>query len=114
MAAEPRLAAFVCVVAGSTTVSVPERWGIDLGIEEQLARIDPVVSAPQVAPRPTLMVNADDDEIFSVSSAMALYEAFGHPKEITFFPGRHAVWRSPHQWYRRIESFLSDSCGDGS
>jgi pimeloyl-ACP methyl ester carboxylesterase len=111
-AAEPRLAAVVCVVAGSTAVSVPQRWEVDAATREVLARLDPAVAAPQVG-CPALMVNADADEIFSTHSALALYDAFESPKEITIFPGRHAEWRSPHQWYRRIEGFLIDAALDG-
>ena len=48
------------------------------------------------------------DEVFSRESALALYDALRAPKEITFFPGTHAVWRSPKQWYRRIEGFLRE------
>jgi fermentation-respiration switch protein FrsA (DUF1100 family) len=113
VAAEPRLAAFVCVVAGATALSVPRRRDVEPRLLDRLDGLDPVHAAPRVAPRPVLMVNADADEIFDTDAALALYAAFDHPKEITFFPGRHAVWRSPHQWYRRIESFLADAAGTG-
>ena len=103
LAADERLAAGILVVGGSTVVSVPERFG---GIDDQLAarlqQTDPEKAAGRIAPRPVLMVNADDDEIFSRRSALALYDALGEPKEITFFPGRHARWRHPRQWNRRI------------
>lgn len=109
VAAESRLRALVCVVAGATQVAFLEGGGADAELELRLARTDPVTAAPAVAPRPTLMVNADEDEVFPRRSALALYDAFEHPKEITFFPGRHAVWRSPRQWFRRIEGFVADA-----
>jgi dienelactone hydrolase len=73
------------------------------------AGADPLRRAAEIAPRPVLMVNADTDEVFSRDAALALYDAFRPPKEITFFPGSHTVWRSPAQWYRRIERFFGDT-----
>jgi len=73
------------------------------------APVDAVGRAADVAPRPVLMLNADADEVFPRDAALALYDAFRPPKEITFFPGTHAVWRSPAQWYRRLERFFRDT-----
>jgi alpha-beta hydrolase superfamily lysophospholipase len=114
LAVDERLQAGILVVGGSTVVSVPERFDeVDEDMTRRLALTDPEIPAARIAPRPVLMLNADDDEIFSHGSAMALYDALGHPKEISFFPGRHAVWRSPRQWLRRqtefIEHVLSDT-----
>lgn len=107
LAEEPRLRAGILVVGGSTVVSVPERFDdVDAELRERLAITDPELPAARVGPRPVLMLNADRDEIFSRRSAMALYDAFRHPKEISFFPGRHAKWRNPAQWNRRMWDFL--------
>lgn len=111
VAADPRLGALVTVVTGSTLTSLRERMTLEADLEEVVARLDPVGPASRVAPRPTLMANADDDEIFSSRSAWALYDALSAPKEISFFPGRHGRWRSPHQWFRRIGGFLTDTVG---
>ena len=69
--------------------------------------------AAEVAPRPVLMVNAEDDEVFPREAALALYEAFHPPKEIHFFPGKHVVWGSPAQWYRTMERFLREHLAIG-
>jgi dienelactone hydrolase len=73
------------------------------------APVDAVARAAEVAPRPVLMLNADADEVVDREAALALYDAFRPPKEITFFPGTHGVWRSPAQWYRRLERFFRDT-----
>ena len=71
--------------------------------------LDAMGRAAEVAPRPVLMLNADADEVVGREAALALYDAFRPPKEITFFPGTHGVWRSPAQWYRRLERFFRDT-----
>lgn len=107
LAEDERVAAGILVVGGSTVVSVPERFDdVDDGLAAALAVTDPEIPAARIAPRPVLMLNADRDEIFSRRSALALYDALRHPKEISFFPGRHAVWRSPAQWTRRMWGFV--------
>jgi fermentation-respiration switch protein FrsA (DUF1100 family) len=112
VAADERFRAAVLAVGGSTTVAVPEIFGeVDEDIRQVVAAVDPVASASGIAPRPVLMVNADRDEIFSRPSALALYDAFDPPKEISFFPGRHVLWRSPAQWYRRMEGFFREKLG---
>ena len=87
-------------------VSIPERFDDAEDLTDLLALTDPGVAAARIAPRPVLMMNADDDEIFSHRSAMALYDALGHPKEISFFPGNHSGWHSSAQWNRRMLGFI--------
>jgi len=105
LAEDERLLAAILVVGGSTVISIPERFDGAAGLEDLLALTDPVIPAARIAPRPVLMVNADDDGIFSQRAAMALYDALGRPKEISFFPGGHSRWRSPAQWNRRMLGF---------
>ncbi len=112
VADEPRFAAAVFCIGGSTSVALPQLFpSADREVIESVAGIDPVVRAGEVAPRPVLMVNADNDEVFSRDSALALYDAFGSPKELSFFPGKHVEWESPAQWYRRMEGFLRRHLG---
>lgn len=104
---DDRIASLVVVVAGSTRVSYPIRF--PYGYDEMASVLevtDPAVYAAQMARRPVLMVNADADELVPRESALALYDAFAPPREITFFPGTHAEWLHPGQWNRRILAFL--------
>jgi len=113
LAEDDRLRGGILVVGGSSVVSVPERFDdVDDELTGRLMLTDPELAAARIAPRPVLMLNADDDEVFSRRSALALYDALGHPKEISFFPGRHARWRNPRQWNRRMWYFLEDTCSD--
>jgi len=111
LAEDPRLRAGILVVGGSSVVSVPERFDdVDDDLTGRLALTDPEIAAARITPRPVLMLNADDDEVFSRRSALALYDALQHPKEISFLPGRHARWRSPGQWNRRMWDFVEHAC----
>lgn len=112
VAAEPRIAAAVFAVAGSATVPGAEQagggpamgWANGEGLEEAAARL---------GDRPVLMVQADEDEVFSREAACALYGMFSGRKEISFFPGSHSVWRYPAQWNRRMLAFFHETLGTG-
>lgn len=114
LAGDDRLAAGVLVVAGSPTVSVAERFPDRTDLAVALAETDPCAAAGDIAPRPILMLNADQDEMFSRRSALALYDAFRPPKEIVFLPGGHAAWRSPARWFHHMFAFLRESLEAGS
>jgi uncharacterized protein len=51
--------------------------------------LDPVHWAPQIAPRPFMMVNASDDERLPRRAVDALYASAREPKEIVWMSGRH-------------------------
>lgn len=114
VAGDSRIGAAVFVVLGSNRVSFPERFP-DLDGEwlESAAMVDPAVAAPEVSPRPVLMLCADRDETFSRASALDLYDAFEPPKELVFMPGTHAEWQSPARWFGRMEAFLRQSLPGG-
>ncbi len=78
---------------------------------ELVEAADPATYAPQVSPRPVLMLCADRDEQFDRLSAFDLYDAFGPPKELSFFPGTHAQWPHPGPVYRRITGFVAEVAG---
>ena len=52
-------------------------------------KLDPVRWAPQIAPRPFVMVNASDDERLPRSAVDALYAAAREPKEQVWMSGGH-------------------------
>jgi alpha-beta hydrolase superfamily lysophospholipase len=106
VASDERFAAAVFAVGGSSRVAAPGILGRDEAGLETAAAADPVHRAGEITPRPVLMVNADADQVFSRRAALALYDALRPPKEISFFPGTHAVWYSPKQWHRRMEGFF--------
>ncbi len=109
MARDERVQAGAFLVLGSNRVSFEERYpGLGEPWTSGAAAVDPVVPAPDISPRPVLMLCADDDELFSRRSALDLYDAFRRPKELVFMPGTHAEWGSPARWFRRMEAFLRE------
>lgn len=52
-------------------------------------RLDPARWAPQIAPRPFVMVNAVDDERLPRASVEALYRSAREPKELIWVAGGH-------------------------
>jgi dienelactone hydrolase len=106
IATDDRISAAALVVGGSPRVSIPERFEMTDDLAVMVAETDPESAAGRICPRPVLMLNADEDEVFSRRSAFALYDALRPPKEVTFLPGRHSEWRSPAQWHRRLLDFF--------
>ncbi len=110
VATDERIKAAAIVIAGSTRVSYPQRFGrLDKHMRERLAVTDPTVHAPRVGDRPVLLLNADADELVSREAALALYDAFTGPKELVFMPGTHTEWGYAARWFRRIEQFFIES-----
>ena len=110
VAEEPRIRSAVFVVGGAPAVALGgPSAGLMALAGPLLAAIDPVPYAASVSPRPVLMLNADSDEIFSIASARALFDAFGEPKRLEVFPGTHAVWRGTAARYRTMREFLAST-----
>ena len=110
VASDDRIRASAIVIAGSTRVSYPDRYGpLDDETRQALEITDPAVHAPQVGDRPVLVLNADDDEIVPPQAAITLYEAFVGPKEMVFMPGTHTEWRHAARWFRRLERFFEET-----
>lgn len=112
-AQDDRVDALCLVVAGSNARRV--RFANPTLPPEALEMIeaaDPVTYAPDVSPRPVLMLCADRDEQFDRVAAFDLYDAFTAPKELSFFPGTHTQWPHPGPVYRRITRFVADQALD--
>ncbi len=106
-AQEARIDALCIVVAGSNARRM--RYASPNLPDEAFEMIDasdPAKYAPDVSPRPVLMLCADRDELFDRVAAFDLYDAFTAPKELTFFPGTHAEWPHPGPVYGRISTFV--------
>jgi dienelactone hydrolase len=107
VAAEPRIAAAV-FAAGASGESARDGTATGPAVG-WLSGANPEEAASRLGGRPVLMVQADEDEVFSREAAFALYGAFRGRKEISFFPGTHSVWRHPGQWNRRMLAFFHET-----
>ena len=110
VAVDGRIRSAAIVIAGSTRVSYPIRFGaLDVATLQVLEITDPAVHAAEVGDRPVLVLNADRDEIVPREAAVALYNAFVGPKEQVFLPGSHTEWRHAARWFRRLEKFFEET-----
>ncbi|MFN2383234.1 MAG: hypothetical protein ABR559_03110 [Gemmatimonadota bacterium] len=60
-----------------------------------VAPLEPGRYAGAIAPRPTLMVNATEDELMPRSSVVALYQATGRPKQLVWTASSHLGLDNP-------------------
>jgi dienelactone hydrolase len=69
----------------------------------------------QVAPRPVVMLNAEDDEKIPRRSVEVLFAAAEDPKELVWLPGLHVQGNRPDALRHLIEAVLArtDSLGAG-
>lgn len=58
-------------------------------------RLTPEAWIAQVAPRPVMMLNADQDEQIPRRSVELLFAAAGEPKELVWLPGKHMQGNRP-------------------
>jgi len=54
-----------------------------------LSIIDPINFVDKIAPRPLLLLNAEQDEIVPPIATNMLYQKAGEPKKIVWYPTRH-------------------------
>ena len=57
--------------------------------QEFFSIIDPINFVELIAPRPLLMINAENDEVIDPLTSKMLYQAADEPKEIIWYPSRH-------------------------
>jgi len=67
-------------------------FGLDALAEETsiyFSIIDPINFVEKIAPRPLLMLNAENDEVVPPITTKMLYNKAGEPKEIIWYPTKH-------------------------
>lgn len=110
VAVDERVRSAAIVIAGSTRISYPMRFGrLDRRTRSRIGITDPAVHAPRVGDRPVMLLNADDDELVPREAAIALYDAFVGPKELVFMPGTHTEWGHAARWFRRLDQFFAET-----
>jgi len=70
-------------------------------------RFTPERWVAQVAPRPVVMLNAEDDEKIPRRSVDVLFSAARHPKELIWLPGQHMQGNRPDVLERLVEAVLA-------
>lgn len=69
--------------------------------------IDPINYVQQIAPRPLLMINAENDEVIVPITSKLLFQKAKSPKEIIWYPSRHRdlpideAYPTGIDWYKK-------------
>jgi dienelactone hydrolase len=77
-------------------------------------RLAPEKWIGRVAPRPVVMLNAQDDERIPRASVDALWEAAREPKQLHWLPGQHMQGNRPETLEQLIEKMLAIAAGRDS
>ncbi|MFQ5882740.1 MAG: alpha/beta hydrolase [Candidatus Methylomirabilales bacterium] len=64
-------------------------WIIGLLVRAFFGEIEPLLHVEKIAPRYFLMINSEKDEMFPISSALALFERAGDPKKLVWYETGH-------------------------
>lgn len=70
-----------------------------------LALIDPINFVELIAPRPLLMINAENDDVIPPVTSKLLFRKAGDPKKIIWYPAKHhdvpvlEVYRDAISWF---------------
>jgi hypothetical protein len=70
------------------------------------ANQEPAKWVPKIAPRPFVMINAEEDESIPRAAVDALYEAAREPKELIWMPGEHVQPSRPEVVAGIIDALL--------
>lgn len=72
-----------------------------------LGVMDPINFVDQIAPRPLLMLNAENDEVVPPITSKLLYKKARQPKQIIWYPAKHKtipvleVYQEGIQWFQK-------------
>ena len=86
---DPRVKAPVIALAGG---NLNLMFGLDAFNEETrefFSIIDPINYVEEIAPRPLLMINAENDEVIAPVTSKLLFKKARDPKNIIWYPSRH-------------------------
>ena len=75
-------------------------------------RFTPEKWVGQIAPRPVVMLNAEEDEKIPRRSVDLLYAAAGEPRELVWLPGQHMQGNRPDVLERLVEAVLKRAEAD--
>jgi cephalosporin-C deacetylase-like acetyl esterase len=86
---EERVKVPVIALAGGGLQFVFKFDAFTSDVKNYISIIDPLNFVGAIAPRPLLMINAENDEVVPPLSSRLLYEKAGEPKKIIWYPTKH-------------------------
>ena len=86
---EERVKVPVIVLAGGSLNLMFGMDALSSDTRSYLSMIEPVNYVAKIAPRPLLMINAENDDIVPPINSKLLFKAAKKPKEIIWYPAKH-------------------------
>ena len=86
---EERIQVPVIVLAGGNLNLMFGKDALSGDTKDYLSIIDPVNYVAKIAPRPLLMINAENDDVIPPITSKLLFKAARQPKEILWYPTKH-------------------------
>lgn len=104
---EKRVKVPVIVLAGGQFNLMYGKKALTAEAKDFTSIIEPLNFVEQIAPRPLLMINAEEDEIVLPVMSKLLYKKAKKPKKIIWFPGKHhtipieKVYQEATNWFNK-------------
>ncbi|MCK5134200.1 MAG: alpha/beta fold hydrolase [Bacteroidales bacterium] len=86
---EERIEVPVIVLAGGNLNLMFGKDALSGNTKDYLSIIDPVNYVAKIAPRPLLMINAENDDVVPPITSKLLFKKAHKPKEIIWYPSKH-------------------------
>ncbi|MEA3477883.1 MAG: alpha/beta fold hydrolase [Bacteroidota bacterium] len=86
---EERIEVPVIVLAGGKLNLMFGKEALSGDTKDYLSIIDPINYVARIAPRPLLMINAENDDVVPPITSKLLFNAAKKPKEIIWYPAKH-------------------------
>ena len=86
---EPRVKVPVIALAGGGMHLMFGMDALSVDTKDYLSMIEPLNFVEKIAPRPLLMINAENDDIVPPMMSKLMYKIAKEPKEIIWYPAKH-------------------------
>lgn len=86
---DERVKAPVIVIAGGSLNLLYGKDALKQEVLDYMSIIDPINFVEKIAPRPLLMINAENDEVIPPLTSKLLYQKAKEPKNIIWYPTTH-------------------------
>ncbi len=86
---EERVQVPVIILAGGSLNLMFGMDALSSDTKNYLSIIDPIHYVAMIAPRPLLMINAENDDVVPPMTSKLLFKAARKPKEIIWYPAKH-------------------------
>lgn len=108
---DDRIKAPVIAIAGGSLHLLFGKNALDQEVQDYVSVIDPINFVENIAPRPLLMINAENDEVIPPITSKLLFQQAKKPKEIIWYPTTHKtvplekVYQDGIDWF---DKYLKD------